>query len=157
MQKQHHYQTAVRWTGNNGAGTLDYRIYSRDHIISAPGKHEILASSDTAFRGDPTRYNPEEMLLAALASCHMLWYLHLCADAGVVVTAYTDQASGIMTENEYGNGQFTSVMLRPEVQIADESMRERAIQLHEKARNSCFIANSVNFPVHHEPVIQVES
>ena len=146
MSKIHNYKTSVIWTGNKGTGTSDYKSYSRDHIIKVEGKEEILGSSDPAFRGDVTRYNPEEMLVASLSTCHMLWYLHLCADAGIVVTDYKDNAEGEMEEDENG-GRFKEVILKPMVTITDESKRELANELHHKAHQFCFIANSVNFEV----------
>ncbi len=150
MKGIHTYQTKTEWTGNLGSGTKGYRSYSRDHVIDAENKSTISASSDPAFRGDPTRYNPEELLVASLSSCHMLWYLHLCAEAGVVVTAYTDHATGTMVETADTGGHFTEVVLHPVVTVSDQSMVEKANALHERAHHLCFIANSVNFPVRHE-------
>lgn len=152
MSKQHHYTIRNSWTGNLGTGTSGYRAYSRNHIISAENKAAVLSSSDPAFRGDATRYNPEEMLVASLSSCHMLWFLHLCAEAGVVVISYADKASGIMEETADGGGRFVSVSLSPEVVVASEEMIEKVAALHHKAHELCFIANSVNFPVNIEPV-----
>lgn len=146
MSHTHSYKTLVTWTGNLGSGTSDYRAYSRDHIIKVDGKHEIMASSDPAFRGDSTRYNPEEMFVASLSTCHMLWFLHLCADAGIVVTDYKDEATGSMIEDEYG-GRFQEVILRPQASITDESKRPLANELHHKAHRFCFIANSVKCEV----------
>lgn len=150
----HRYSIRVEWTGNAGTGTADYRAYSRGHEISAPGKSLVLpGSSDPVFRGDPAHYNPEELLVASLSACHMLWYLHLCADAGVVVTAYRDEAEGEMQVESGGAGQFVSVTLRPHVTIAPESPAELAVQLHTRAHEMCFIARSVNFPVRCEPAV----
>ena len=154
--KQHHYSLQTIWTGNKGAGTDNYRSYDRSHTICINGKPEILASSDPAFRGDPTRYNPEELLLASLSSCHMLWYLHLCAEGGVVVTNYSDEASGTMVEDTNGSGHFTQVLLKPKVTVAAINTVERATQLHEAANKMCFIANSVKFPVLHDPNVIYE-
>jgi organic hydroperoxide reductase OsmC/OhrA len=151
--KQHRYQIHVAWTGNTGPGTIAYASYRRDHEVSAAGKPVVLASSDPAFRGDPARYNPEELLVASLSACHMLWYLHLCAVNGVVVVEYADDASGLMEENADGSGVFTEVTLRPAVAIAAASDGIRALSLHEEAHRRCFIANSVKFPVRHEPRI----
>jgi organic hydroperoxide reductase OsmC/OhrA len=145
--KQHEYSVTVQWTGDLGTGTSGYRAYKRDHEISAPGKPAIPGSSDPAFRGDPSRYNPEEMLVASLSTCHMLWYLHLCAEAGVVVTGYVDEPRGVMAETEDGGGHFTEVVLRPRVRLAAGADPELAKGLHEKAHHLCFIASSVNFPV----------
>jgi organic hydroperoxide reductase OsmC/OhrA len=147
----HHYNTTLSWTGNKGTGTSDYRAYERSHLLSVAGKPEIPASSDPKFRGDKTRYNPEELLVASLSSCHMLWYLHLCAVNGVVVVEYNDSAAGTMTETENGSGQFIEATLRPIVTVKEKSMIDKANALHEEAHSMCFIARSVNFPVHHMP------
>lgn len=155
--KNHHYKTTIHWTGNKGTGTSGYRDYERSHTISAENKAVIEGSSDPAFRGDRTKYNPEEMLLSSLSSCHMLWYLHFCSEAGIIVTEYIDEASGIMAETANGSGHFTEVTLHPRVTVAEASMIEKAEQLHHKANEYCFIANSVNFPVKHIPVMLVES
>lgn len=149
MKNKHHYRLAVQWTGNKGSGTSGYAAYERSHIISAKNKPDILTSSDPAFRGDLTRYNPEELLLASLSSCHMLWFLHLCAENGIVVTAYTDQPEGSLVMQENGSGQFAGVTLHPLVAVAAQNMLSKLDALHEKAHQYCFIANSVNFPVKH--------
>jgi organic hydroperoxide reductase OsmC/OhrA len=151
----HHYQLTTTWTGNTGQGTSHYKSYNRSHTIQAAGKVAIPGSSDPAFMGDVTRYNPEEMLVASLSACHMLWYLHLCSEAGVVVTAYSDAATGTMEETANGGGRFTEVILQPLVTVAVESMIEKAEALHTRANELCFIANSCNFPVHHRPVVAV--
>lgn len=151
MHKEHHYSIDLCWTGNLGKGTSTYGGYSRSHEIVIQGKPMIPCSSDPTFRGDSSRYNPEELLVAALSSCHMLWYLHLCADAGIVVVEYKDRATGTMVETPDGGGRFSEVVLHPETTLqpgADVSIAER---LHEKAHQLCFIANSVNFPVRCEP------
>lgn len=150
--KQHQYEIRMEWTGNNGEGTKAYTSYRRDHVISAEGKPPVEGSSDPAFRGDPTRYNPEELLVAALSSCHMLSYLHLCAVNHVTVVAYRDLAFGLMEEHPNGLASFTRVLLRPVVTISAGD-REKALKLHEKAHHNCFIANSVNFPVECEPSV----
>jgi len=156
MAVTHRYELTVRWTGNTGAGTSGYRGYSRDHEVLGDGKPVIAGSSDPAFRGDAARWNPEELLVAALAQCHMLWYLHLCATAGVVVTDYADTASGTMAMDAAGGGgQFTEVLLRPAVTVADPSMSGKARALHEEIGALCYIARSVNFPVRHEPTVRV--
>jgi organic hydroperoxide reductase OsmC/OhrA len=155
MGKEHHYLTQLRWTGNRGEGTSHYRAYDRDHVLSAGGKPEIPGSSDPSFRGNPQRYNPEELFVASLSSCHMLWYLHLCAVNGVVVVDYQDSAEGVMQESEDGSGYFSAVILRPVVIVTDGGMRTKAAALHHEANKFCFIASSVNFPVRHEPVVKV--
>ena len=154
MNKQHHYNVNVTWTGNNGEGTKTYRSYRRDHVIAKDGALEIPGSSDPTFRGDRTRYNPEDCLVAALSSCHMLSYLHLCAINNIVVTDYRDDAIGTMQEHENGSGNFTKVVLRPRMTIVAGD-RDKAIELHHQAHELCFIANSVNFPVECAPEIIV--
>ena len=151
MKKQHQYNLALAWTGNSGNGTRGYTTYERSYTISAANKEAISGSSDPSFRGDKTKYNPEELLVASAASCHMLWYLHLCAEAGVIVTNYTDSAVGIMHETEKGSGYFTEITHYPKVTVKDASMVEKANLLHSKANEYCFIANSVKFPIHHKP------
>ena len=151
--RQHDYQTTIQWTGNLGEGTKTYRSYKRNFTLTAPGKPELLGSSDHAFRGDADRYNPEDMLVAALSSCHLLAYLHLCAINDIVVVAYEDHATGTMQERPDGSGAFTRVQLSPKVTISAESDAEKAESLHHKAHELCFIANSVNFPVENSPTI----
>lgn len=148
--RQHTYEVTVIWTGNRGEGTKGYAAYDRDHTIQAGAKPVIPGSADPAFRGDKSRYNPEEMLVASLSSCHMLWYLHLCSEAGVVVLDYTDKPTGIMVETADGGGYFTEVTLRPVITVAAADMIEKADELHHKANSYCFIANSCRFPVHHQ-------
>jgi len=153
---EHAYSIGVRWDGDLGTGTSGYREYSRELTVTAAGKHDLEGSADKPFRGDPGRWNPEELLLAALAQCHLLSYLHVAVTLGVVVTAYTDDALGTMVEDGAGSGAFTEVVLRPRVTVADASMVEAARAGHARANQLCFIANSVNFPVRHEPTIVVE-
>lgn len=153
---QHRYRVDVEWTGNLGNGTQAYRGYERSHEIRVAGKPTLAGSSDPVFRGDATRHNPEDMLVAALSTCHMLSYLHVAATAGIVVMAYADTAEGMMETDEHG-GRFVEVVLRPRVTISAASGPARAVLLHRDAHHACFIANSVNFPVHCEPDIVVAS
>lgn len=153
--RKHQYALSVAWTGNLGPGTTAYDAYSRDHLVRVTGKQALEASSDPAFRGDASRHNPEELLVAALSSCHMLSYLHLCATHGVVVTAYVDQALGTMKQTADGGGHFSEVTLRPLVTLGAGCDIELATRLHEEAHHLCFIANSVNFPVHCAPTIEI--
>jgi organic hydroperoxide reductase OsmC/OhrA len=156
--KIHRYAVTVTWTGNTGSGTSSYRSYERRHEISAGDrKPPIPGSSDPAFRGDPARWNPEELLVASLSACHKLWYLHLCAEAGIVVVSYVDRAEGVMREDPDGSGHFERVILRPEVTLAPGSEVARARELHAPAHAKCFIANSVNFSVTHEPDVRISA
>ncbi len=152
--KHHDYNIRITWTGNSGEGTSSYRAYRRDHTIECSGKPAIAGSSDPAFRGDPARYNPEDLLVASLSACHMLSYLHLCAVNGVVVADYQDRASGVMEETADGGGTFVRVDLKPTVKITAGD-RERALALHHDAHRLCFIASSVKFPVRVEAEIIV--
>lgn len=154
MPREHEYAVSVTWTGNRGSGTSGYRDFGRDHTVETAGPPAIRGSADPAFRGDPDRWNPEQLLVAALSECHMLWYLHLCAEAGIVVDTYLDDARGTMVETRDG-GRFSQVTLSPRIAVGAQEMVERARELHETAHRMCFIANSVNFPVHHEPTITV--
>jgi organic hydroperoxide reductase OsmC/OhrA len=156
MARMHRYSVTVEWTGNRGEGTAGYRAYDRAHRISAAGKPMLEGSSDPAFRGDAARWNPEELLLASLSACHQLWYLHLAAEAGVIVTAYVDAAEGEMAEAADGGGAFTCVTLRPRVTVASGADGAAiAMALHHDAHRLCFIARSVNFPVLCEPEVIV--
>lgn len=145
----HHYQVTIQWTGNTGSGTSQYQQYERSHTIQSVGKPIIEGSSDPAFRGDANKYNPEELLLSAISSCHMLWFLHLCTTEKIVVIDYRDEAVGEMIEHPDGSGQFTSTTLHPIVTINHPISEEKINQLHQLANKKCFIANSVNFPVNH--------
>jgi organic hydroperoxide reductase OsmC/OhrA len=153
MAKTHTYEVALTWTGNTGTGTSAYGAFERSVDASAEGKPVIPGSADPAYRGARDRWSPEELLVVSLSQCHMLWYLVLCAKEGVVVTDYVDHASGILSETPDGGGHFEEVMLRPEVTIATADRIERAIALHERAHDLCFVARSVNFAVRAEPTV----
>ncbi len=150
MNGEHRYALRSEWTGNRGTGTSGYRDYDRAVTISIAGKPALEASSDKPFRGDPSKWNPEDLLLASLSECHLLSYLHACVTAGVVVVSYSDEATGLMTEDGRGGGAFTEVVLHPRVVVAEASMIEAAEAAHAQANAWCFIANSMNFPVRHE-------
>ena len=154
--KEHHYKTTLNWVGNQGTGTSNYRAYLRNHDIAVEGKPVIPASADPSFRGDPSRYNPEELLVSSLSGCHMLWYLHLCSVNGVIVVDYKDNATGTMAETEDGAGYFKEVTLYPEVTVTDTAMIDKANSLHHEANKMCYISNSVNFPVHHQSTCKVK-
>jgi organic hydroperoxide reductase OsmC/OhrA len=151
----HDYELTLRWTGNRGTGTSGYRDYGRDHEVSAAGKPSIVGSSDPTFRGDATRWNPEELLVAALSQCHLLAYLHLASSAGIIVTDYQDAPVGTMTTHPDGTGEFEGVILHPTVTITDAAAQSRAEALHHDAHATCFIARSVNFPVEHKPTTTI--
>lgn len=155
MEKTHHYTTNLHWIGNKGEGTANYRAFGRDHILSVAGKPDLPGSSDPSFRGNPARYNPEELLVASLSSCHMLWYLHLCSVNDIVVVDYQDKAEGIMMEKEDGSGYFKEVTLRPVITITNPARIGHARELHHEANKFCFIASSVNFPVKHESEFKI--
>lgn len=154
MNQQHRFTVALEWTGNRGTGTSGPRAFGREHTVTAAGKPALLGSAAPPFRGDADRWNPEELLIAALAQCHMLSYFYLAAQHGIRVSSYTDEASGVVRMEGVG-GRFTSVTLRPRMSIAsgDPGL---ARALHDQAEQICFIAQSVNFPVLHEPEILTE-
>lgn len=155
MNGEHHYRVATTWTGDRGTGTSGYRDYDRAVTIEIGGKPPLEASADRPFRGDPVKWNPEDMLLAALSECHLLSYLHACVTLGVVVVSYADDAAGTMVLDGRGGGAFREVVLRPRVLVTEASMLAEAHRAHELAHEWCFIANSVNFPVRHEATIEV--
>ena len=147
----HHYAIDLVWQGNRGGGTTGYRDYARDVLVRADGKPDLAGSADPTFRGDAARWNPEELLLAALAQCHLLSYLHSAVNHGIVVVGYADRPVATMAQVGQG-GHFTSVTLRPQVTVASADQVEVARTIHAEASANCFIAASVNFPVTHEPV-----
>ncbi len=151
---EHHYTVTATWTGNEGTGTSGYREYARSVTLEVAGKPDLLASADRPFRGDPTRWNPEDLLMSALAECHLLSYLHACVTRGVVVTGYRDEATGTMVQAGNG-GHFSEVVLHPQVTVADASMIDDALAAHHDANEWCFIASSVNFPVRHDATVTV--
>ncbi|MFA6260303.1 MAG: OsmC family protein [Bacteroidia bacterium] len=150
--KEHHYALKTVWTGNTGLGTSGVRNYERSHTVSIAGKPDLHLTTDNAAVGDKSKLNPEDLLVTAISSCHMLSYLYVCALEGIVIIEYTDNATGTMIENELGGGQFKEVTLHPEMVVAEASMIDMAIALHHKAHAICYIANSVNFTVHCHPV-----
>jgi organic hydroperoxide reductase OsmC/OhrA len=149
VPKQHRYTLTVEWTGNRGEGTSSYRSYDRDHEVRAEHAAAIAGSADPAFRGNPSRWNPEQLLIAAASQCHLLSYLHQAAANGVVVVAYVDHPSAVMTEDGKGGGRFTEITLHPLVTITDAGQVELADRLHDAASKSCFVANSLAIPVGH--------
>jgi organic hydroperoxide reductase OsmC/OhrA len=153
--KDHHYKATINWTGNKGEGTKDYLAYERSHVIHIEGKPGIPGSSDPSFRGDKSRYSPEDLLLASVSACHMLWYLHLCSVAGVIVVDYEDKAEGTMVETSDGGGYFTEVILKPQITLKEAAMQAKADEIHHEANKLCFIANSVKFPVLHQATYKV--
>ena len=157
MNLDHSFTVSVEWRGNLGTGTSSYKAFSRDHVVRIDGmhgKHEIEGSAARPFHGDAERWNPEEQLIAALAQCHMLSYLHVATQAGVVVESYTDSAIGSLHVETDGSGALVEVALHPVVTISAGDAAT-AQSLHDEAHRLCFIANSVNFPVRHEPQVRV--
>lgn len=155
MLRDHEYKLQILWTGNRGSGTMDYRSYDRDFTVSSKDKPTLSGSSGSVFNGDKTAYCPEDLLVAAVSSCHMLWYLHLCADNEIVVIDYKDDAYGLMHEENDGSGYFTKIVLNPEISISRKSNIEKAKALHTEAHKMCFIANSLKCPIHFEPTFKI--
>jgi organic hydroperoxide reductase OsmC/OhrA len=156
MGKEHIYQLSVEWTGNKGEGTADYRSYERSHVISAKGKHDLMSSADPLFKGEASRWNPEELLLASLSACHLLWYLHLCSVQKIVVTKYQDQPTAEVMFEPTGEGRIKEAILKPVIIITDARKIDEANHIHEEAHKKCLITNSVNFPVKISPTITGE-
>ena len=156
MPHEHNYKLTAVWTGNKGDGTKNVRTYDRSHTVSIEGKPELFLTTDNPFVGDKSKLNPEDLLVSAISSCHMLSYLYVCSLEGIVITTYTDNATGIMVEQASGGGSFKEVTLNPTFNVADKSMVEKAIELHHKAHEICYIANSVNFEVKCNPTCKVE-
>ena len=152
---EHHYAARIVWEGNTGSGTSSYAGYERAHRIEVHGKPDIPASSDPAFRGDPARYNPEDLFVASLSGCHMLFFLYLCSANGIRVISYEDDATGTMVVNAQGGGKFESVTLHPRVVVEAGANLDLAHSLHDKSHELCYIANSCNIPIHHEATITV--
>ena len=155
MNTKHNYKISVKWTGNQGTGTSNYKEFERSYKVQIENKGDIFGSADPEFRGDKTKHNPEELLLASVSSCHMLWYLHFCTEAKIIVMDYIDNATAILEETENGNGKFTAITLNPTISISQKSELENAKQLHKKANEFCFVSNSLNFEVTLEPIINV--
>lgn len=155
MPRNHTYKPTLEWTGNTGPGTVNYRSYERSYVVQAAEKADILGSSDPAFRGDRTRWNPEDLFVASVSSCHQLWYLHLCSTAGIVVLEYRDDPIGTMIEEDDGSGRFSGVLLQPRVRVSADSDRAKAMELHHAAHSMCFIANSVACPITTEAVVSI--
>jgi organic hydroperoxide reductase OsmC/OhrA len=156
VERKHRYTLPNRWTGNLGTGTSSYRSYSRSYELGGKDKSSLIpGTSDPMFRGDRARYNPEELMLGALSGCHMLWVLHLCADAGITVTEYADEAWGELQEHGDGSGEYTRVILRPRMTIAQPERIEDTLEIHHKAHKLCAMARSVNFPVEHEAEVKI--
>jgi organic hydroperoxide reductase OsmC/OhrA len=156
-KKPHHYQVALVWEGNRGTGTSDYAAYGRQYRVSIAGKPDLLGSADPMFRGDAALPNPEDLLVTALSSCHMLSYLALCARSRIRVLSYVDAAEGTLEFRPDGGGSFREVVLRPRVTVAAGTDVAHATELHHPAAQQCFIAASCNFPVRHEPVVEIEA
>jgi len=152
MAREHHYKLTTVWNGNKGTGTSNVKSYDRSHTVSVAGKPELHLTTDNPFVGDKTKLNPEDLLVTAISSCHMLSFLYVCAVEGIVITEYTDNATGIMIENESGGGSFKEVTLNPTFRVADEAMIDKALELHHKAHEICYIANSVNFEIKCNPI-----
>jgi organic hydroperoxide reductase OsmC/OhrA len=152
MTHEHHYKITTIWQGIKGEGTNNVRTYDRSHIVHNNGKPDLHLTTDNAAVGDNSKLNPEDLLVSAISSCHMLSYLYLCALENIIVTEYIDQATGIMIENSNGGGQFKAVTLNPNMKVKQETMIPKAIELHHKAHEICYIANSVNFEVRCNPI-----
>lgn len=156
MAHEHNYKLTTEWTGNSVEGTKNVRTYDRSHTVTIQGKPDLFLTTDNPAVGDKSKLNPEDLLVSAISSCHMLSYLYVCALEGIEITSYIDNATGIMVELASGGGSFKEVTLNPLFYVADESIVEKAIELHHKAHEICYIANSVNFDVKCNPICKVK-
>lgn len=150
MADTHDYTARIAWTGNRGEGTKRYRGYDRTWRIETDGKPLVECSNDPLLGGDPAKPNPEDLLLSSLASCHMLWYLHLASNAGIVVQSYVDTPLGVGETGPHGEGRFVRAILRPQITVERGADLQKADALHHEVHRYCFIARSVNFPVSYE-------
>ncbi len=151
----HRFSSRIAWTGNRGDGTAHYRAYDRTWDIAVPGRPVVHCSNDPLLGGDPTKPNPEDLLISALSACHMLWFLHYAADAGIVVTDYVDEPVGIGEVTAGGAGRFVEAVLRPTITVKAGTDLALAEALHHRIPEVCFIARSVAFPVRHEPTFVI--
>jgi organic hydroperoxide reductase OsmC/OhrA len=154
MQSEFIYKAEIEWIGNKGSGTFDYRSYGRSHVIRIPDKEPIQASSDSTFRGEKNKHNPQELFLSSISSCHMLWYLFLCAEEDIVVLEYSDNASGILIMEPDRSGYLKEIILNPSVVVAEQSMIQAGIEMHDRARDKCFLANACSIPILHKPTVK---
>lgn len=150
------FTAAIEWTGNTGTGTSGYRDYMRDWSVITAGKPVVKCSNDPELGGNPALHNPEDLLLSALASCHMLWYLHMASDAGVVVQAYRDAPVGQGETLPSGAGRFLSAQLNPVITVNADTDLGVATAIHGQIHEVCFIARSVNFPVTIKPKFRLQ-
>lgn len=151
---EHEFPARVVWTGNLGRGTTNYHAYQRTWSVATPGKSEIQCSNDPLLGGDPALHNPEDLLIATVSACHMLWYLHLASKAKIIVTSYVDDPVGIGETEANGTGRFVRAVLRPRIDVVEGADLAKAEALHHDVHRYCFIARSVNFPITYEPRFQ---
>lgn len=154
MPQEHLFQALITWTGASAGPTESYRAYSREFSVQIEGKAELAGSAAPTFLGDASLHNPEDLLLAAVAGCHLLSYLAIVARQGILVTSYIDQATAVMKIKD-GKMRIVEATLRPRVVVAPGTDIEKAEALHLQANQECFIANSVNFPIHHFPEVSI--
>lgn len=151
MSNRHTFEAHLSWTKPDEASSNRKRIYGKTHLMQINGKQDLTISAAKAFKGDPALHNPEDQLLSSIMSCHMMSFLYVCSQHNMEVFSYKDKATAILETYEDGSGKIVSVSLFPQVIIADHNQIELANALHVKANKLCFIANSCNFPVQHEP------
>jgi len=152
---KHLFKAALNWNSNQNQEDSTKRFYSKSHQIKIDGKPALNVSAAKAFKGDPELYNPEDLLLSSLVSCHMMSYLYVCSQNGIEVLEYSDNAEATLEVSPDGSGRFVEVILKPKVKISNPDKIELALELHTKANQLCFIANSCNFPVLHDASCEV--
>lgn len=155
MTFKHTFKAEANWTSKKDITDSSKRFYNKSHQVKIEGKPILDVSAAKAFKGDPELYNPEDLLLSSLVSCHMMSYLYVCSQNGIEVLEYSDNAEAALEVNPDGSGRFVEVKLFPKVKISNPDQIELALNLHFKANQLCFIANSCNFPVLHEASCEV--
>lgn len=155
MASNHIFKATLNWKPKEGENTQNPRNYTRDHEVKITDKKLLQLSAAKSFRGDTNLLNPEDLLLSAITSCHMMSYLYVCSQNQVEILSYSDNSEGIL-EVVGDGGSFERVDLNPVVTIKNPKDIELAKELHTKANELCFIANSCNFPIHHKAKILVE-
>lgn len=151
---KHLFKAAINWTSKQNPPDSTKRFYSKSHQIKIEGKPVLEVSAAKAFKGDPELYNPEDLLLSSLVSCHMMSYLYVCSQNGIEVLEYSDNAEATLEVSPNGSGRFVAAKLYPKVKILNPEQIQLALDLHQKANELCFIANSCNFPVMHHASVE---
>ena len=156
MTFKHLFKASINWTSSQNQQQSEKKFYSKSHKIKLEGKPILIVSAAKAFKGNPELYNPEDLLLSSLVSCHMMSYLYVCSQNGIEVLEYSDNAEATLEVSPDGSGRFVEVTLNPKITISNSNQIQQALDLHQKANQLCFIANSCNFPVLHNASCEIK-